>query len=189
MNSEKLLTAITGIDSKYIQEAQARLGYCTENKKRGGHKKLWRTLLIAAAISALFTAAAAAAGWFGLSGLKIGTNSETGRSVISLQGVAGSPEARAVAELTEYCDAHPRSYKTNDLTEEESLKLLEEYGGYAVYNREGYQKVDELCEKYGLRKLGRLEYPEGERAFCEAAGIGRLTREHGGWQSRRDLLV
>ena len=72
MNSEKLLTAITGIDSKYIQEAQARLGYCTENKKRGGHKKLWRTLLIAAAISALFTAAAAAAGWFGLSGLKIG---------------------------------------------------------------------------------------------------------------------
>lgn len=184
MNSEKLLTAITGIDSKYIQEAQARLGYCTENKKRGGHKKLWRTLLIAAAISALFTAAAAAAGWFGLSGLKIGTNSETGRSVISLQGVAGSPEARAVAELTEYCDAHPRSYKTNDLTEEESLKLLEEYGGYAVYNREGYQKVDELCKKYGLRKLGRLEYPEGERAFCEAAGIGRLTREHGGWQSR-----
>lgn len=184
MNSEKLLTAITGIDSKYIQEAQARLGYCAENKKRGGHKKLWRTLLIAAAISALFTAAAAAAGWFGLSGLKIGTNSETGRSVISLQGVAGSPEARAVAELTEYCDAHPRSYKTNDLTEEESLKLWEEYGGYAVYNREGYQKVDELCEKYGLRKLGRLEYPEGERAFCEAAGIGRLTREHGGWQSR-----
>ena len=84
MNSEKLLTALNGIDSKYISEARDALGYRTGEKPRSGHKKLWRTLLIAAVISAFFTAAAAAAGWLGMSGLKIGTSRDTGRTFISI---------------------------------------------------------------------------------------------------------
>ena len=183
MNSEKLLTALNGIDSKYISEARDALGYRTGEKPRSGHKKLWRTLLIAAVISAFFTAAAAAAGWLGMSGLKIGTSRDTGRTFISIQGFADSKEAKAIAELNEYCESHPLSYKTRDLTEEESLELSLEYGGYFVYTREGYEKVDEICEKYGLRKLGRCTYPDGEKAFYEAAGTGKLTRGHDGCES------
>ena len=184
MNSEKLLSAMSGIDSRYITEAQNALGCRTDGKKHASHKTLRRTLLIAAVISALFTAAAAASGWFGMSSLKIGTNDDTGRAVISLQGFAGSPENMAISELTEYCDAHPYSYKTNDLSEEEQLEMYKQYGGYFVYNKEGYAKVDEICEKYGLRTLGEMSVPDGEKAFCEAAGVGRLTREHDGWESR-----
>ncbi len=29
-----------------------------------------------------------------------------------------------------------------------------------------------------------MSVPAGEKAFYEAAGIGRLTREHDGWESR-----
>ena len=60
MNSEKLLAAMSGIDSRYITEAQDALCYRTGDKKRASHKTIWRTLFIAAVISALFTAAAAA---------------------------------------------------------------------------------------------------------------------------------
>ena len=184
MNSEKLLAAMSGIDSRYITEAQDALGYRTGDKKRASHKTLWRTLLIAAVISALFTAAAAASGWFGISSLKIGTHRDTGRTVISIQGFAGSPENMAISELLEYCDAHPYSYKTSDLSEEEQLEMYRQYGGYSVHNREGYKKVDEICEKYGLRTLGEMSVPAGEKAFYEAAGIGRLTRENDSWESR-----
>lgn len=184
MNSEKLLAAMSGIDSRYITEAQDALGYRTGDKKRASHKTLWRTLLIAAVISALFTAAAAATGWFGISSLKIGTRGDNGRTVISLQGFAGSPENMAISELNEYCDAHPYSYKTSDLSEEEQLEMYRQYGGYFVHNREGYEKVDEICKKYGLRTLGEMSVPAGEKAFYEAAGIGRLTRENDSWESR-----
>lgn len=145
MNSEKLLAAMSGIDSRYITEAQDALGYRTGDKKRASHKTLWRTLLIAAVISALFTAAAAASGWFGISSLKLGTHRDTGRTVISLQGFSGSPENMAISELLEYCDAHPYSYKDSDLSEEEQLEMYRQYGGYSVHNREGYKKVDEIC--------------------------------------------
>ena len=184
MNSEKLLAAMSGIDSRYIAEAQDALGYRTGDKKRASHKTLWRTLLIAAVISALFTAAAAASGWFGISSLKIGTRRDNGRTVISIQGFAGSPENMAISELNEYCDAHPYSYKTSDLSEEELLEMDKQYGGYFVHNREGYEKVDEICEKYGLRTLGEMSVPAGEKAFYEAAGTGRLTREHNSYESR-----
>ena len=52
MNSEKLLAAMSGIDSRYITEAQDALGYRTGDKKRASHKTIWRTLFIAAVISA-----------------------------------------------------------------------------------------------------------------------------------------
>ncbi len=29
--------------------------------------------------------------------------------------------------------------------------MSRQYGGYFVHNREGYKRVDEICEKYGLR--------------------------------------
>ena len=184
MNPEKLLAAMSGIDSRYIAEAQDALGYRTGDKKRASHKAIRRTLLIAAVISALFTAAAAATGWFGISSLKIGTRGDNGRTVISLQGFAGSPENMAISELNEYCDAHPYSYKTSDLSEEEQLEMYRQYGGYSVHNKEGYEKVDEICKKYGLRTLGEMSVPAGEKAFYEAAGIGRLTRENDSWESR-----
>ena len=53
MNSEKLLAAMSGIDSRYITEAQDALGYRTGDKKRASHKTLWRTLFIAAVISSI----------------------------------------------------------------------------------------------------------------------------------------
>lgn len=184
MNSEKLLSAMSGIDSGYITEAQDALGCRTDDKKHTSRKTVWRTLLIAAVLSALFTAAAAASGWFGISGLKIGTSTATGRAVISLQGFAGSPENTAAAELNEYCDAHPYSYKTSDLSEAEQLEMYNRFGGYPVYTKEGFEKVEELCRKYGLRTLGQMSVPADEKAFCKSAGIGRLTREHTGWESR-----
>ena len=153
MNSEKLLAAMSGIDSRYITEAQDALGYRTGDKKRASHKTLWRTLLIAAVISALFTAAAAASGWFGISSLKLGTHRDTGRTVISLQGFAGSPENMAISELLEYCGAHPYSYKDSDLSEED-CRGVSYFWPYRVANCATMrQQLEEMIEQ----QLGSAE--------------------------------
>ncbi len=154
---------MSGIDSRYITEAQDALCYRTGDKKRASHKTLWRTLLIAAVISALFTAAAAASGWFGISSLKLGTHRDTGRTVISLQGFAGSPENMAISELLEYCDAHPYSYKTSDLSEEEQLEMYRQYGGYSVHNRGATKRSMRYARSTACARWVKCPSPLGKR--------------------------
>ena len=60
LNSEMLLDAISGLDDTYILKADRMLGYRNAGNAKG--RKLGRTLLIAAIITALLTVAAVAVG-------------------------------------------------------------------------------------------------------------------------------
>ena len=67
LNEFALLQAMEGIGAEPVREAGALLGY-TGQKARKGRRKLWRTLLLlAAVIASLLGVTAYAAGWFGLS--------------------------------------------------------------------------------------------------------------------------
>lgn len=175
LNKEMLAAALSAVSDEYIEDARAALGYPVgATKRRRSHKKLWRTVLIAAILAALFTVTAYATGWFGLAGLKIGRN-EYGRDVISIQGLADSPEARGMKEWNEYISGK----RWREYDEELSLELGRKYGMLGCNTREDEAKLIEICEKYSLRPLGSSIYPENERAFYEAAGTGRIAISSG----------
>lgn len=175
LNKETLAAALSAVSDEYIEDARAALGYPVgATKSCRSHRKLWRTVLIAAILAALFTATAYATGWFGLSGLKIGKN-EFGRDVISIQGLADSPEAQGMKEWNEYINGK----RWEEYDEELSLELGMKYGMAGCNTREDEAKLLEICEKYGLRPLGGFINPEDERAFYEAAGTGRLAISSG----------
>lgn len=65
LNTDMLLEAMSGIREEYITEAQSVLGY-GEARPVKSHKKLWRTVLLAAVLAALLIVTAYASGWFTL---------------------------------------------------------------------------------------------------------------------------
>lgn len=184
MTSQQLLSAFTDIKGAYIEDTRAYLGYGGEagapHRKEGKPaRKLARTLLLAAIITALLTAAAYATGWFGLGGLKTGSSfAASGLARISLQGLADTVEARAAAEWQDYLAAENATL--HDYDEAVAVQTAEQYGSYGVSNQAQLDKLFELCGKYDLVCLGTTDLPESERAFCESAGVGRLVRDNGG---------
>ena len=64
--------------------------------------------------------------------------------MISTAGLAGSPECDACAE----------------------------YEAYTCYTQEMADKVDEICEKYGLIKKTGFEQSENYSGLCESTGVG-----------------
>ena len=175
MKAIELLEAISQVGDEFVDEITADIGR-DRKKKSGGYKRTLRTILIAAAIAALLGAVAYAAGWFGLGGLKIG-RSEYGADILSLQGLASSPEAKGAAEWLEYYEAH--RYDSYDL--EEARAFYEKYGLLGCNTPAAAAKAEEICGKYGLGYLGKLSVPDGEKAFYEAAGTGRLAVSRGSY--------
>lgn len=179
MTSKQLLTAFGYINGAYVDDARAALGLAPAGEGNGKHRvkvkarRALRTALIAAVVAALLAATAYAAGWFGLAGLKTGEAGMAGLSRISLQGLADTPEAKGTAEWLEYYaeqNSTPR-----EIDESFAAECAEKYGTYGIATQADLDKLNELCEKYSLAPLGTSTTPENERAFCEAADVGRLT--------------
>ena len=175
MKTIELLEAISRVGDEFVAELSSELGG-DSRKKTGGYKKALRTILIAAVLTGLLGAAAYAAGWFGLGGLTIG-RSQYGADILSLQGLADSPEAKGAAQWLEYYEEH----KFDDYDREEAQSYYEKYGLVGCNTPAAAAKVEEICEKYGLGYLGKLSVPEGEKAFYQAAGTGRLAISHDGY--------
>ena len=108
MKQQRILDMLEHIDERYILEAAPSL----RDRRSSMPRKAGRTLLIAAVIVSLFAALCAvayAAGWFGLAqritepaeptsvSLIIGEETPV-EGYISMNGIAGSPEAQAHAE-------------------------------------------------------------------------------------------
>lgn len=86
---------------------------------------------------------------------------ERTREVVSLQGIAGSPNQMAAREWYEF----EQYYCTNHADRIENLfQRPDDYQAYGVGNQEMVDKVDEICEKYGLEVAGKVFYAEREDA-------------------------
>ena len=82
---------------------------------------------------------------------------ERTREVVSLQGIAGSPNQMAAREWYEF----EQYYCTNHADRIENLfQRPDDYQAYGVGNQEMVDKVDEICEKYGLKVAGKILYVE-----------------------------
>ena len=139
MTRDQLVDAFDGIDSRYILSAAERIesGAVITFRRR----KVIRTVLIAAAITALLAATAYAAGLFGLTARRITpeltTETAAGlseadaetmekvrdthrHSYISLGGVTGSPEDSAAAEWLSWRAAHEEEMAAAQLQQGET---------------------------------------------------------------------
>ena len=168
LNEELLLLALNDMDDALLERTRIRLGYRLRERKRGV-RKIIRIVLIAAVFSSLMIGAAYAAGLVGLGNMRAG--SLFGMKMLSMEGLADSPEGQALSEWLSFYDAH----RNDPFDAQEAIDLMDDYGPYGVTTQEMADEIDALCGKYALKRLGALSTPPDERSFYEAAGVGKLT--------------
>ncbi len=184
MKQQRILDMLEHIDERYILEAAPSL----RGRRSSMPRKAGRTLLIAAVIVSLFAALCAvayAAGWFGLAqritepeeptsvSLIIGEETPV-EGYISMNGIAGSPEAQAHAEWVafhnEYVSQHSFSNDT-DLSWLGGDELMESY--YMIYgaaDRTMLDKLLEISEKYNVKLHSRMYAPPTDAKFYKVSG-------------------
>lgn len=184
MKQQRILDMLGYIDERYILEAApaARARQARSPSKAG------RTLLIAAVIMSLFAALCAVAyatGWFGLAqritepeeptsvSLIIGEETPV-EGYISMNGIAGSPEAQAHAEWVafrnEYVAQHSFSNDT-DLSWLGGDELMESYYMiYAAYDQAMLDKLLEISEKYNVKLHSQMYAPPTDAKFYKVSG-------------------
>lgn len=179
MKQKRLLYALGWVKDEYIEEM---LSPAMEREHRGvPKKKLW---LIAAVIAALLLTGCAAVILMRLEDLTMHQeimtepNAETTwvRTSISLQGVAGSPTFQATKEWEEFLRGYDTDNKIIQSTPSEEMDQGEEYYSYNCYTREMADKIDEICEKYGLQRQGRFQPEQSMENICHVLKVDQLVR-------------
>ena len=169
LNRHTLLLALNDVEDADLEKTRRSLKYhIRETGRRTG--RVWRTILIAAIIAALMLGTAYAMGLVGLGNMRAGEF--LGMKVLSMEGLSDSPEGTALREWLAYYNEH----MNDPFDAEEAFALSDEYGVYGVTTKEMAEKVDELCEKYNLKKLGKPVMPQDEKSFYKTAGVGKLTK-------------
>ena len=203
MTKEQFFDAFGQIDGAYVLAAGDTL-YGKAETARVSHRKLMRTLIIAAVVAALLTLTAYAAGWFGLTSRVIndpGGSSFPGeagetvdrlrtvhhRDYISLGGVAGSAEYQAAAEWLAFKGGYADK-KTAEQTEQGQpyYEWRDLERSFAADN-----ETKEICRLYQVwdetmwAKLQEIAARYGLALHTERRAIanaGDQSREHGAYE-------
>lgn len=203
MTKEQFFDAFGQIDSAYVLAAGNAL-YGKQETAHVSHKKLVRTLIIAAVIAALLTLTAYAAGWLGLAGRVIsdpGGNALPGeagevvdrlrtvhhRDYVSLGGVIGSAEYQAAAEWLAF---------KGDYADKKTAEQTEQ--GQPYYEWRDLERsfapdegAREICRLYQVwdgtmwAKLQEIAARYGLELHTERRAItnaGDQSREHGAYE-------
>lgn len=174
MNSMELLEAMGGIRDQYILSAHEERKVRKLTMKRG-----W---LMAAIIALMLLLVGCVAVILGLQELKVGeflyNNGGGTGELISLEGYVGSPGYQANLEWQAFLDGYDADQNLMNLADYDDYVVPEEYEGYYVYTEEMVKKLDEICEKYGL-KLDKKCYLNADYAeIVDAVGAGNLYAEN-----------
>jgi len=181
MTGKDLLIDLGSIRPKYYDEAEN--GTMVQAK---AHRSLRRSLLVAAIIALLLLLLGCTVYFYTLEQLVVTDRSEEGIAVIeedgpgtvsdstmetppetnagpvvagqvlSLQGYEGSPAYCALQEWWEYATDY--TIQNPDLRFSSDFQRPEAYTKYPCYSQDMVDKVDELCEKYGLHLLGKSTF-------------------------------
>lgn len=175
MNGKDLLIALGDISPRYYEEAEK--GTISRETSR---KVFHRPLLIAAIIALMALLAGCVAVYvLRLQDVVIGQHAYTPidasqptveRTQISLQGYAGSPGYMANKEWYEFRETYHYPENEPEIPMEQRLDYLD----YGCFYPEEIAKVDEICEKYSLNKLGHAWIEETVDITFEALGIDGL---------------
>ena len=190
MNGRELLIGLGHISTRYYAEAETDTIISGDEKPR--HRPLRRPLLMAAIIAMMLLLAGCAVAYvLSVKDLHMGqvtrtryeldenrqpvSQTEVVLDVISAQGVMGSPNFLASREWLEF----EESYEP-DPAEAEQFVIPAGYEVYHAFSQEMVDKVDELCEKYGLKPMGTWAHMQSYQfgVLYEALGFDSLF--HGG---------
>ena len=79
---------------------------------------------------------------------------EVTKTVLSLQGIQGTPEQKASKEWYDFCKSYDPDHSIY-IASGGKFQAPEEYGAYNVYSQEMVEKLQEISQKYGLKLMGR----------------------------------
>lgn len=180
MKAMEILTALGGVKDVYVIGA--------EDFRQGRHKvthlsvrKAW---LIAAVIAlALLLVGCTVAYVLSLKDMAFGEEvqeyydgSSQNRTLLSLQGVEGTPGYQASKEWYEWRQTYDTDESVYHSEEAFSEDFGDAYYAYNLYSREMKDKVDEICAKYHLELLGKMYVDPDVDAACEAMQIQGILR-------------
>ena len=169
MNGQKMLIAFSYIDRKLIAESEQSAPVSIQKAPRPTHRSAKHVWLIAAAVALMLLLVGCGVLYvLRLQDMKIGEepisqalpsdspSESTTLDVISLQGIQGSPTYLAAQEWLSYTQGYTSS--GGDYWESDP-----EYWAYSVQSQEMVDKLNAICEKYGLKIIGK---PWHEQINC-----------------------
>lgn len=162
MTSIQLLKGFSGVDSELLVTVEQQV---SGQNNGTPHQKIHRPLLLAALIALLMMLMGCSIAYvLNLQNLKIGEQSvsqihyddfgsqigETAvkADVISMQGIKGSPNYLANQEWLAYTQSYV--FPGGEYWESDPA-----YWAYNVLNQEMVDRLDEICDKYGLKIIGK----------------------------------
>ena len=200
MNGKDLLIDLGNISPKYYDEAENDT--LTQAKT---HRTFRRPLLVAAIIALLLLLVGCAVYFYRLEQLIVVDHSEeviatveeykqemlseetaetvpettigpfVAEQVLSLQGYEGSPAYNALQEWLTYATEY--TIQNPELRFSDEFQRPEAYTEYPCYSQDMVDKVDELCNKYGLHLLGKSLFITDAAGMEENGLSGVLSEE------------
>lgn len=178
MNGQNLLIGLSYIDRKYIEESEQAV------LPGPAGKPLRRPLLIAAIAALMLLLVGCAIVYvlrlqdmaFGQEERSYYDGSSQTVTLLSIQGIEGSPGYQATKEWYEWLETYDTDmaiYHSDDAFSED---FGDDYYAYNLYSREMKDKLDEICAKYGLELLGKMYIDPDIEAGCKALQIPGIFR-------------
>ena len=203
MTSFQLLKGLTEIDSELLVSVEQQTG---RQKEKKSHRGMHRPFLLAALIALMLLLVGCAVIYvLSLEQLVVVDHTdemvsalENGKSetifdgstetlpettagpfvaekVLSLQGYEGSPSYNALQEWLTYATEY--TIQNPELRFSDEFQRPEAYAEYPCYSQDMVDKVDELCNKYGLHLLGKSLFITDAAGMEENGLSGVLSEE------------
>ena len=180
MNAMDLMTGLNNVRDKFVVSA-GEFRQVQREIHAPPKRKLW---FIAAVIAlALLLVGCAVAYVLRLQDMAFGQETQEAfggdvrnRTLLSLQGVKGTPGYQATKEWYEWLQTYDMDMAIYHSEEAFSEDFGDDYYAYNLYTREMKDKLDEICAKYHLNLLGKMYVDPDEAAACKALGIQGILR-------------
>lgn len=106
-----------------------------------------------------------------------GTAPEEPNAMISLQGFAGTANYLAAKEWNAFLDTYDVAAAALE-ADQNGFLPPEAYDAYECYNQEMIDKLNEICETYGLKLLGSIQMADNVQGTYNAVGIRSIISQN-----------
>lgn len=180
MTNQELLTILGNVRGEYILEAQKlRTGEAKTSIRKLSRKRI---ILIAAVISLLLLLVGCGAVLIGLQKIDMGKvtfpqyrHEGWTLDLVSINGYLDSPNYQATREWIDFQTVYDPDRSLQYNRDSIGYEPPEDYRIYGCYTSEMEEKVDEICEKYGLALAGRPHSYTDPETLYSAVGISSMV--------------
>lgn len=180
MTNLELMTILGNVRSEYILDAQQlRSGEAKKAIRKLSRKRL---ILIAAVISLLLLLVGCAAVLIALQRINLGKTTfpqygHEGLTVdlVSTSGYVDSVNYQATQEWIDFLTTYDADRSLEQNRDHNGYILPDDYRVYNCYTPQMQEKVDEICEKYGLQLAGPMYFTRESKEVFSAVSIRSMA--------------